>query len=132
MRGIRNTVVALGLLAMSTTAVSAAASAPAAPEAKTSSACATETVGLGHPPTEQTLRFVLIGNVSCDKAHHLIRAYYKEVNKGRRCEGVHCLIDFRGGWTCSFLPATTSAELGGAVVSCFQAKTGAKVRTYEV
>lgn len=94
--------------------------------------CSDRTVNQVGPAEETTIRFALIGHVSCDKAHHLISAYFNDVEKGRRCEGVQCIVQFRGGWTCSYFSAGESAEAGGALAGCYQSATRARVRVYGV
>ena len=58
--------------------------------------CSNETV------TAVTLRFVLHG-VSCNKAHSLIRAYFRHVATPGYCanRGTACSLSFAGGWDCA-------------------------------
>ena len=59
-------------------------------------ACSNETV------TGVTLRFVLHGS-SCNKAHSLIRAYFRRVATPGYClnRGTACSSSFAGGWDCA-------------------------------
>ncbi len=63
---------------------------------RTAAACSNETV------TAVTLRFVLHG-VSCNKAHSLIRAYFRHVATPGYCanRGTACSLSFAGGWDCA-------------------------------
>lgn len=93
------------------------------------SGCSFETVqarGVG----TLTIRFKLIGGVSCHKAHHLVGAWFRAVRHGHPCGGNRCLINFRGGWTCGYITVGESASAGGASAGC--ARHGAKIRVYSV
>jgi hypothetical protein len=95
----------------------------------TSAACPAETLNGGKYVGRQTLRFVLIREVSCAKAHSLIRALYNHVASGS-CEGNRCITELPRGWACGFFVGPESEELGNAVGGCFRSSTGAKVRVY--
>ena len=63
-------------------------------------ACSNETVN--GVAGKLTLRFVLHGKVSCNKAHSLIRAYFRHVATGYcRNRGTACSFSFAGGWDCA-------------------------------
>jgi hypothetical protein len=114
-------VVALALLASGARATGGGRSA---------SACSNETVNGGKYVGKLTLRFVLLGNVSCKEAHRLIRAYYRRVKTGP-CEGNQCIVKFAGGWTCSFFNASESKETGGTIAGCIRSATGVRIRVYK-
>lgn len=96
-----------------------------------SSACPNQTVRSGFPREDVTLRVVTEGSVSCDKALRLTRAYFHDVNSGKRCEGTRCIIQYSGSWSCSYFSAVESQETGGAIAGCYQTSTKARVRLYE-
>lgn len=80
-------------------------------------ACSNETVSDFGKPT--TLRFALYG-VSCSQAHTLIRAYFKTATtQSCRNAGTECILDFPGGWSCSFIIATEGPGLAG----CFKSQS---------
>jgi hypothetical protein len=92
----------------------ATTSAGAANHARTPTGCSNETVRVFGTPT--TLRFALHG-VSCRQAHSLIRRYFRTATPQRcRTAGNVCILDFAGGWTCSYLIATE----GPGFVGCFK------------
>ena len=104
---------------------------------KIASTCSNETVNGGKyvevPELrgELTLRFVLIGSVTCDEAHRLVRAYFGKVAAGaEQCgrQNSFCELPFAGGWDCFVVPAAQSQD--GAHAEC--ARTGAKIRLYKV
>jgi hypothetical protein len=67
-------------------------------------ACSNETVNGGTYAGKLTLRFVLHGKVSCNKAHSLIRAYFRRVAPPSgycRNRGTACSFSFAGGWDCA-------------------------------
>lgn len=97
-----------------------------------SSACPNETVEIGLPPEEVTLRVVSKGSVSCDKALRLTHAYFHDAASGKRCEGTRCIIQYSGRWSCSYFSAAESQETGGAIAGCYQTSTRARVRLYEI
>lgn len=75
------------------------ASAQATGGARIAAGCPNETVnGIAE---KVTLRFVLHGKVSCNKAHSLIRAYFRHVATGY-CQnrGTACSFSF-AGWDCA-------------------------------
>ncbi len=99
-------------------------------------ACSNETVNGGKyvevPELrgELTLRFVLIGSVTCDEAHRLVRAYFRKVAAGAgQCgkQNSFCELQFAGGWDCFVVPSAQSQD--GAHADC--ARTGAKILLYK-
>jgi len=99
--------------------------AGAAGGGRIASACSNQTVNGGKYVGKVTLRFVLIGKVSCTEGHRNIRAFFHHVAVGP-CEGNICGIDLPGGWTCSW------PQGDGDFAGCFRAATGAKIRVYKV
>jgi hypothetical protein len=97
--------------------------------AGTAAACPNETVAVFGKPT--TLRFVL-RDVSCRKAHALIRTYFGDATRQScRARGVICWFDLPGGWVCSF-PAFLG-EGGGFFAACTTKNAlSAKVRVFKV
>ena len=122
--------VALGL---ALAALAPYAFAAQSPRGARASACSNVTVKAlnGGKLGKLTLRFVLIGSVSCDTAHRLIRAYFHHVATGGHCEGTQCLVSFPGGWDCGYFFATESHETGGGIAGCGQS-SGARIRVYWV
>ena len=118
------TAVAAIILVLALTGTGAQASG-----ARIASACPKETVN-GANVGKLTLRFVLIGRVSCDKARRLARAYFNKRAAGQ-CgkQNNFCVLQFPGGWDCSIFFAAESQETGGATAGC--AQTGAKIRLYK-
>ncbi len=94
---------ALGLIAVAAIIVPALTStgAQATSGARTAAACSNESVN--GPAGKLTLRFVLHGKVSCNKAHSLMRAYFRHVAKPGYCRnrGTACSFSFPGGWDCA-------------------------------
>jgi hypothetical protein len=97
---------------------------------RAASACPNATVNGGKDVGNLTLRFVLLGSVSCDEAHRLIRAFFSHAATGP-CEGTLCLTAFPGSWTCGYFFAAESKETGGAIAGCYQTTTGVRVRVYK-
>ena len=94
-------------------------------------ACSNVTVNGGKYGGKVTLRFGLIGSVSCNEAHRVVRAYYRKVAAGQcGAQNNFCNLQFSGGWDCGFFFATESKETGGAVAGC--ARASASIRLYEV
>ena len=111
--------------------------AQATGSARIATACSNETVNGGKyvevPELrgELTLRFVLIGSVTCDEAHRLVRAYFRKVAAGAgQCgkQNSFCELQLAGGWDCFVVPAAQSQD--GAHADC--ARTGATIRLYRV
>jgi hypothetical protein len=102
--------------------------AGAAGGGRVASACSNQTVNGGKYVGKVTLRFVLIGKVSCTEAHRNIRAFFHHVAVGP-CEGNICGVDLPGGWTCSW--PLYAGEGNGDFAGCFRAATGAKIRVYK-
>ncbi|HVN41954.1 MAG TPA: hypothetical protein VMT50_04165 [Steroidobacteraceae bacterium] len=104
--------------------------------ARIAAACSNETVNGGKYVEvltlrgELTLRFVLIGSVTCDEAHRLVRAYFGKMAADQQCgtRNSFCELQFAGGWDCFVIPAAQSQD--GASAGC--ARTGAKIRLYKV
>jgi hypothetical protein len=104
--------------------------------ARIASTCSNETVNGGKYVEELTLRgeltlrFVLIGSVTCDEAHRLVRAYFGKMAADQQCGKLNsfCDLQFAGGWDCFIIPAAQSQD--GAIAGC--ARTGAKIRLYKV
>jgi hypothetical protein len=100
------------------------------------STCSNETVNGGKYVEvltfrgELTLRFVLIGSVTCDEAHRLVRAYFGKMAADQQCGKMNsfCELQFAGGWDCFIIPAAQSQD--GANADC--ARTGATIRVYKV
>jgi len=103
--------------------------AGAADGGRIASACSNQTVNGGRYVGKVTLRFVLIGKVSCTEAHSNIRAFFHHVAVGP-CEGNICGIDPAGGWTCSW--PLYAGEGDDDFAGCFRPATGAKIRVYKV
>ena len=103
--------------------------AGAAGGGRMASACSNQTFNGGKYVGKVTLRFVLIGKVSCTEAHRNIRAFFHHVAIGP-CEGNICGIDLPGGWTCSW--PGYAGEGDDDFAGCFRAATGAKIRVYKV
>jgi hypothetical protein len=93
-------------------------------------ACSNETVTvLELKPVAVTLRFVLHG-VSCNKAHSLIRAYFRDVARPGYCanRGTACSLSFAGGWDCA---RHVVGEHDG-VAGCVREAPFASVKVYTV
>jgi hypothetical protein len=85
-------------------------------------ACSNETV------TGVTLRFVLHG-VSCNKAHSLIRAYFRHATPGYCANrGTACSLNFAGGWDC----ARHIAGEHDGVAGCVREMPFATVKVYTI
>ncbi len=85
-------------------------------------ACSNETV------TGVTLRFVLHG-VSCNKAHSLMRAYFRHATPGYCANrGTACSLSFAGGWDCA---RHVAGEHDG-VAGCVREAPFATVKVYTV
>jgi hypothetical protein len=104
-------------------------SAGATDGSRIASTCSNQTVNGGKYIGKVTLRFVLIGKVSCTDAHRNIRAFFHHVAVGP-CEGNICGIDLPGDWTCSW--PGYAGEGDDDFAGCFRAATGAKIRVYKV
>jgi hypothetical protein len=75
---------------------------------------------------------VLIGRVSCGKAHRLVRAYYRKMAAGGCGQAnLFCTLSFPGGWTCGQFSFGQSQTAGGAMAGCARAAPGAKIRLYK-
>jgi hypothetical protein len=108
-------VLASGFAVMSAGAHSPRSRTVANVDGSNATACSKETVSDFGKPT--TLRFVLHG-VSCSKAHALIRTYFRTATtQSCRNHGTVCILDFPGGWSCSFIIATEGPGLAGCVRS---------------
>lgn len=123
---------ALGLIAVAAIILPAVTStgAQATGGARIATACSNETVTvLELKPVAVALRFVL-HDVSCTKAHSLIRTYFRHqatpgycLNRGNICAYVN------GGWTCS-LPLY-AGEGGGDFAACIRETPFAQVKVFE-
>jgi hypothetical protein len=106
------------------------AAAPVTSRARSVLTCAREPVDGGKFFGRLTLRFGLVGRVSCAKAHRLARAYFHKVATGQCGKSNNfCDLSF-GGWACSIFFATEVTETGGARAGCAQVRGEAKVRFY--
>lgn len=96
----------------------------------TTAACAKEKVNGGKYLGQLTLRFGLVGRVSCAEAHHLARTYFHKFATGQ-CgqQNNFCDLTFKG-WSCSFFFATEAQQTGGAKAGCARQQGRAKVRFY--
>ena len=93
--------------------------------------CSNQTVDGGRFVGKLTLRVVLIGRVSCAKAHSLVRTYYRRMAAGD-CEANNfCLLSFPGGWNCSIFSFGQSQTAGGAMAGCARGGAGPKIRLYK-
>jgi hypothetical protein len=98
------------------------------------STCSNETVNGGRYVEdinlrgELTLRFVLIGSVTCAEAHRLVRAYFGKMAADQQCGTLNsfCDLQFAGGWDCFIGPPAQQQD--GAIAGCL--RTGAKIRLY--
>jgi hypothetical protein len=90
--------------------------------------CANLTLDIGAPLGRIPVRFVLIGNVTCIKAHSLARAYFRKL-AARQCGELNnfCNLRFPGGWACSVFPA---AQSRGAIGGCARQPGSARFRFY--
>lgn len=121
MRPVKQMRTVLGLTTVALIMVLAltSAGAQATGGARIAASCPNETVTvLELKPVAVKLRFVL-HDVSCNKAHSLIRTYFRhEVSPGYcRNRGNICAF-VRGGWTCS-LPLY-AGEGGGDFAACLR------------
>jgi hypothetical protein len=101
------------------------------PSASPSCSNATVPVVLTGPkPVAVTLRFVVHG-VSCNRAHSLIRAYFRHEATPGYClkQGNICAF-VSGGWTCSF--PLYAGEGGGDFVGCVRKAPFATVKVFRV
>jgi hypothetical protein len=97
---------------------------------RVATACSNVTVNGGRYVGKLTLRFGLIGRVSCNEAHSVVRAYYRKMAAGRcGAQNNFCNLQFIGGWDCSIFFAAETKETGGAIAGC--ARPGAKIRLYK-
>jgi hypothetical protein len=118
-------VVVIVALAFMTTSAAAANG-----DGQATSACSNVTVNGGKYVGQLTLTFGLIGRVSCNEAHSVVRAYFRKMAAGQcGAQNNFCNLRFAGGWDCSIFFATESQETGGAIYGC--ARAGAKVRLYK-
>jgi hypothetical protein len=87
-------------------------------------------VTTGPKPVAVTVRFVVRG-VLCNKAHSLIRTYFRHETTPGYCpkQGNICAF-VSGGWTCSF--PLYAGEGGGDFVSCSRKAPFATVKVYRV
>lgn len=98
--------------------------------ATTAAACAPVRVNGGRGVGMQTVRFKLIGHVSCATAQHLARTYFHRIAAGQ-CGQDNNFCDLKiQGWACSIFFATESQQTGGASAGCAQEHGEAKVRFY--
>jgi hypothetical protein len=98
-----------------------------------SPSCSNKTVPVlvtGPKPVPVTVRFVVHG-VSCNKAHSLIRTYFRHEAAPGYClkHGNICAFA-SGGWTCSF--PLYAGEGGGDFVGCVREAPFATVKVYRV
>jgi hypothetical protein len=94
--------------------------------------CSNQTVDGGRFVGKLTLRVVLIGRVSCGKAHRLVRGYYRKMAAGGCGQAnLFCTLSFPGGWTCGQFSFGQSQTAGGAMAGCARAAPGAKIRLYK-
>ena len=99
---------------------------------RVASVCSNVTVNGGKYVGQLTLRFVLIGRVSCSEARRLVRAYFRKMAAGQcGVQNNFCNLQFPGGWDCSIFFATESQETGGAVAGCARSEHE-KIRLYKV
>jgi hypothetical protein len=100
---------------------------------RVASACSNETVNGGRYVGKLTIRLGLVGRVSCDEAHRVIRTYFREMSAGHcGVQNNFCDLVLPGGWGCSIFPAAEEKETSGAFVGCYEMATGAKIRVYKV
>ena len=94
--------------------------------------CSNQTVDGGRFVGKVTLRVVLIGRVSCERAHRVVRAYYRKMAAGG-CGQLNnfCALSFPGGWSCSIFSFGVSQTAGGAGAGCARAAPAAKIRLYK-
>lgn len=97
--------------------------------ARSAEACSNASVYGGSFVGTLTLRFELLGAVSCETAHELINAFFARAVTGP-CEGTTCITELPGGWTCSYFFAAESQETGGALAGCYQASSGTRIRVF--
>jgi hypothetical protein len=110
----------------------ASSAIPVTSRAESASACAHESVNGGRYVGPLTLRFGLVGHVSCATARRLARSYFHKVATGQ-CGQLNNFCDLEvDGWSCSIFFATESQETGGAAAGCAEAHGGAKVRFYRL
>jgi hypothetical protein len=90
--------------------------------ASAAAACSDVTVpSTGPAAPEQTLTIKLIGSVTCAKAHELVTAFFTRVAAGDCADlGNRCIMEFPDDWTCSFITAGESEQIGGAGAGCVQ------------
>jgi hypothetical protein len=99
-------------------------------DGQATSACSNVTVNGGKYVGQLTLTFGLVGRVSCNEAHSVVRAYFRKMAAGQcGAQNNFCNLQFAGGWDCSIFFATESQETGGAIYGC--ARPGAKIRLYK-
>src|SRR5437879_3201455 len=113
--------VAIAMLASSSSA------ARVTTRATSTAACAKEQVNGGQYLGELTLRFGLIGRVSCATAHRLAHTYFHKFATGQ-CgqQNNFCNLTF-DGWSCSLFFATEVQQAGGAKAGCARERGGARV-----
>jgi hypothetical protein len=102
----------------------------AAGSGRVGAVCSDETVTvLELKPVPVTLRFVVRG-ISCQRAHSLIRTYFRHEAKPGYCDGkgVICAYDPLGGWVCS-LPGFVG-EGGGDFAGCIREHPSARVQVF--
>jgi hypothetical protein len=101
------------------------------PASHGAAACSSISVDGGKYLGRLTLRLVLFGPVTCDKAHRLVRAYFRKYAAGQ-CgkDNNFCNLSFAGGWTCSFFSAGESQTAGGAFAGCARS-AHTKIRLYK-
>jgi hypothetical protein len=120
--------VLVGLVAAALASTSSAA--PVMGRARSAAACAPVRVNGGQGVGTQTVRFKLIGHVSCATAQGLARTYFHKIATGQ-CGQLNNFCDLRlGGWDCSIFFATESQETGGASAGCARERGSARVRFY--
>jgi hypothetical protein len=99
--------------------------------ARIASTCSNETVNGGKYIGELTLRFGLIGSVTCDEAHRLVRAFFGKLASpecGTPKNFGSCIgQQFPGGWGCEIF--SEAQQMGGVIAAC--ARTGATIRLYK-
>ena len=109
------------------------AAASAAPGSATAARCAHQRVDGGPIGGPRTVRFVLLGSVSCARAHQVVGAYFHKMKTGQ-CGRLNnfCALMLPGSWYCSIFSAGVSATAGGAMLGCANQRTSARIRVFNV
>jgi hypothetical protein len=131
--GIMRKVVSITTVAIvvALAAAGSAAAFGAIGNSKAAPVCSNETVEVAHVG-KLTIRFGLMGRVSCGEAHRVIRKYFHEMSAGH-CGALNnfCDLALSGGWDCSIFPAAEEKETGGAFAGCYRMTTGGRIRLYK-